>query len=334
MKNQATELELYHIVQKIREVGLEEHISQAAGRVIVSVVGDDSQLAARCLEILPGVEQIMNLSDQHKIVSKLTNPQGTEVEIAGQLFGGKRIQIIAGPCSVENISQMQLAAQGVKKAGCRVMRGGAFKPRTSPYDFQGLGVEGLVLLKEAAKEYDLPIVTELMDVRLLDTFLDLGVDAIQIGARNMQNYDLLKEVGRINKPIILKRGLSATIHEWLLAAEYIAIGGNQNIIFCERGIRTFETAYRNVLDVTAIAVVKKETHLPVIADPSHAGGKAWMVPSLAQAAIAAGADGLMLEMHPKPDEALCDADQALTPEELCTLMDRLQRIALAIDRNL
>lgn len=334
MKNQATELELYHVAQKIREVGLEEHVSQAAGRIIVSVIGEYSQLAARCLEILPGVEQIINLSDPHKIVSKLNNPQGTVVEVAGQLFGGKRIQIIAGPCSVENMSQMQLAAQGVKKAGCRLMRGGAFKPRTSPYDFQGLGVEGLVLLKEAAKKYDLPIVTELMDVRLLDTFLDWGVDAIQIGARNMQNYDLLKEVGRINKPIILKRGLSATINEWLLAAEYIAIGGNHNIIFCERGIRTFETAYRNVLDVTAIAVVKKETHLPVIADPSHAGGKAWMVPALAQAAIAAGADGLMLEMHPKPDEALCDADQALTPEELCTLMLSLQRIALAIDRNL
>ena len=206
------------------------------------------------------------------------------------------------------------------------MRGGAFKPRTSPYAFQGKGTEGLHMFRAAAAKFGLPIVTELMDVRMLETFLEYDVDVIQIGTRNMQNFDLLKAVGAVSKPVILKRGMSATISEWLMAAEYIAAGGNHNIIFCERGIRTFETAYRNVLDVTAIPVLKKETHLPVIVDPSHAGGKAWLVPSLARAALAAGADGLLVEMHPNPCEAWCDADQALTPLELASLMDSLAGI--------
>jgi 3-deoxy-7-phosphoheptulonate synthase len=249
-------------------------------------------------------------------------------------LGGNKIQIIAGPCSVETQQQMDLSAQYVSEAGCRLMRGGAFKPRTSPYTFQGTGVDGLDMFRKAASKFKLPIVTELMDVRMLDTFLKNDVDVIQIGTRNMQNFDLLKEVGRINKPVILKRGMSATISEWLMAAEYIAAGGNHNIIFCERGIRTFETYYRNVLDVTAIPVMKKETHLPVIVDPSHAGGKAWMVAALSQAAIAAGADGLLVEMHPNPPEAWCDADQALTPQELKKLMSVLGGIAAAIGRTL
>jgi len=229
---------------------------------------------------------------------------------------------------------MEASAMYVKEAGCRLMRGGAFKPRTSPYTFQGKGVEGLDLFRKAADKYDLPIVTELMDVRMLDTFLEYDVDVIQIGTRNMQNFDLLKEVGRTNKPVILKRGMAATISEWLMAAEYIAAGGNHNIIFCERGIRTYETYYRNVLDVTAVPVLKKETHLPVIIDPSHAGGKAWMVPALSRAAIAAGADGLLVEMHPKPCEAWCDADQALNPDELKSLMGELKGIAAVLGRSI
>ena len=214
-----------------------------------------------------------------------------------------------------------------------MMRGGAFKPRTSPYAFQGKGVDGLKLLKDAAARHGLPVVTELMDVRMLDTFLAQQVDVIQIGTRNMQNFDLLKEVGRVDVPVVLKRGMSATISEWLMAAEYIAAGGNHRIVLCERGIRTFETAYRNVLDVTAIAVLKRETHLPVIADPSHAGGKAWMVSALSCAAIAAGADGLLVEVHPNPSEAWCDADQALAPSEFCTLMDKLDCVAQAVGRS-
>ena len=220
------------------------------------------------------------------------------------------------------------------RAARSLMRGGAFKPRTSPYAFQGKGIEGLKLLKDAAASCKLPVVTELMDARMLDAFLEHGVDMIQIGTRNMQNFDLLKAVGGVSTPVILKRGMSATISEWLMAGEYIAAGGNHNIIFCERGIRTFETAYRNVLDVTAIAVMKRETHLPVIVDPSHAGGKAWMVPSLSCAAVAAGADGLLIEIHPTPKEAWCDADQALTPDEFAGLMHQLDAIARAVGREL
>jgi 3-deoxy-7-phosphoheptulonate synthase len=213
------------------------------------------------------------------------------------------------------------------------MRGGAFKPRTSPYAFQGKGVDGLRLLKDAAAGAQLPVVTELMDARMLDSFLAYGVDVIQIGTRNMQNFDLLKAVGQVPVPVILKRGMSATVSEWLMAAEYIAAGGNHNIIFCERGIRTFETAYRNVLDVTAIPVLKRETHLPVIVDPSHAGGKAWMVPALSLAAVAAGADGLLVEIHPSPKDAWCDADQALTPDEFKALMAQIKAVALAVGRD-
>jgi len=276
----------------------------------------------------------MHIVKQYKIVSRESHPESTVIDIGGIPLGGNKIQIIAGPCSVETQQQMDLSAQYVSEAGCRLMRGGAFKPRTSPYTFQGTGVDGLDMFRKAASKFKLPIVTELMDVRMLDTFLKNDVDVIQIGTRNMQNFDLLKEVGRINKPVILKRGMSATISEWLMAAEYIAAGGNHNIIFCERGIRTFETYYRNVLDVTAIPVMKKETHLPVIVDPSHAGGKAWMVAALSQAAIAAGADGLLVEMHPNPPEAWCDADQALTPQELKKLMGVLGGIATAIGRTL
>jgi len=229
---------------------------------------------------------------------------------------------------------MNAAADAVAASGAMLMRGGAFKPRTSPYAFQGKGVDGLALLQDAAARHALPVVTELMDVRMLDTFLEHGVDVIQIGTRNMQNFDLLKEVGRVDVPVILKRGMSATVNEWLMAAEYIAAGGNHKIILCERGIRTFETAYRNVLDVTAVAVLKRETHLPVIVDPSHAGGKAWMVPALSCAAVAAGADGLLVEVHPNPPEAWCDADQALTPAEFGALMGRLDALAQALGRRL
>ena len=256
------------------------------------------------------------------------------MDVKGHLIGGNHIQIVSGPCSVETPEQMKKSADGVKAAGVKLMRGGAFKPRSSPYSFQGAGLDGLDMFRKAANDSGLPMVTELLDVRHLDAFLEKEVDVIQIGTRNMQNFELLKEVGKINVPVILKRGMSATISEWLMAAEYIAIGGNHNIIFCERGIRTFETAYRNVLDVTAIPVLKKETHLPVIVDPSHAGGKAFMVPALSRAAIAAGADGLLVEMHPNPCEAWCDADQAITPDELKTLMKDLTAIAKVLGRSI
>jgi 3-deoxy-7-phosphoheptulonate synthase len=283
---------------------------------------------------LPGVEQALSIVKPYKIVGREWHPKDTVVDVKGHLIGGNHIQIISGPCSVETPEQMRKSADGVKAAGVKLMRGGAFKPRSSPYSFQGAGMDGLDMFRKAANDSGLPMVTELLDVRHLDAFLEKKVDVIQIGTRNMQNFELLKEVGKVNVPVILKRGMSATISEWLMAAEYIAIGGNHNIIFCERGIRTFETAYRNVLDVTAIPVLKKETHLPVIVDPSHAGGKAFMVPALSRAAIAAGADGLLVEMHPNPCEAWCDADQAITPEELKSLMKELTAIAKVLGRSI
>lgn len=334
MSSGATEQQIEGVVKKIREAGLDANISRGTERTVIGAIGDERKLEQEYFEALPGVEQAMHIVKPYKIVGREWHKQDSVIDIKGIPLGGKQVQIIAGPCSVETPEQMALAAQEVHAAGCRLMRGGAFKPRTSPYAFQGHGVEGLAMFRTAAEKYNLPIVTELMDARQLDTFLEYGVDVIQIGTRSMQNFELLKEVGKVNTPVILKRGMSATISEWLMAAEYIAAGGNHNIIFCERGIRTFETYYRNVLDVTAIPVLKKETHLPVIVDPSHAGGKAWMVPALSRAAIAAGADGLLVEMHPNPCEAWCDADQALNPQELKDLMVSLGVIAGAIGRTI
>ncbi len=303
MGRDVTDAEIGAVVKKLEANGLQANISRGIERTVIGAIGDERKLSEEMFTAFPGVESAMHIAKQYKIVSRESHKENTVIDIAGVKLGGNQIQIIGGPCSVETQSQMDLSAQYVHEAGCRLMRGGAFKPRTSPYTFQGKGVEGLDMFRKAASKYKLPIVTELMDIRMLDTFMEHDVDVIQIGTRNMQNFDLLKEVGRINKPVILKRGMSATISEWLMAAEYIAAGGNHNIIFCERGIRTFETYYRNVLDVTAIPVLKKETHLPVIVDPSHAGGKAWMVAALSQAAVAAGADGLLVEMHPNPCEA-------------------------------
>ncbi len=334
MNKDVTDDQIGVVVKKLKDAGLDANISRGIERTVIGAIGDERKLSEEMFTPLPGVESAMHIVKQYKIVSRESHPENTVIDIGGIQLGGKQIQVIAGPCSVETQQQMDLSAQYVNEAGCRLMRGGAFKPRTSPYTFQGKGIEGLDMFRKAASKFKLPIVTELMDVRMLDTFLENDVDVIQIGTRNMQNFDLLKEVGRINKPVILKRGMSATISEWLMAAEYIAAGGNHNIIFCERGIRTFETYYRNVLDVTAIPVMKKETHLPIIVDPSHAGGKAWMVAALSQAAIAAGADGLLVEMHPTPSEAWCDADQALTPQELKKLMGVLGGIATAIGRTL
>jgi 3-deoxy-7-phosphoheptulonate synthase len=319
---------------KIRAHGLAVHVSRGTERTLIGAIGDERALEPEMFDPMPGVEKSMHIVKQYKMVAREWHKANTVIDVGGIPIGGSTVQVIAGPCSVETMAQMEAAAAGARAGGARLMRGGAFKPRTSPYAFQGKGVEGLEMLRSSADAHGLPIVTELMDVRMLETFLQYDVDVIQIGTRNMQNFDLLKEVGRIKKPVILKRGMSATINEWLMAAEYIAAGGNHNIIFCERGIRTFETAYRNVLDVTAIPVLKRETHLPVIVDPSHAGGKAWMVPALSCAAVAAGADGLLIEIHPNPWEALCDADQALTPAEFATLMEKLGAIARAIGRDI
>lgn len=334
MRSNVTDEQIHSVEEKLKSLGLTANISRGVERTIIGAIGDERKIHKESLQALPGVEDVMRIVKPYKIVAREWHETDTIVDIKGIPLGGKTIQVIAGPCSVETQSQMDLAAEGVANAGCRLMRGGAFKPRTSPYAFQGKGEDGLKIFRQAADKYKLPIVTELMDVRLLDTFLEYQVEVIQIGTRNMQNFDLLKEVGKIHTPVILKRGLCATISEWLMSAEYIAAGGNHNIILCERGVRSFETAYRNMLDVTAIPVLKKETHLPVIVDPSHAGGKASLVPALAKAAIAAGADGLLVEMHPYPCDAWCDADQALAPDDLKRLMSEWQMIAQAVGREL
>ncbi len=334
MQPDAGDAEIEAVEAKIRAHGLAVHVSRGTERTLIGAIGDERALEPEMFDPMPGVEKSMHIVKQYKMVAREWHKANTIVDAGGVPIGGRTVQVIGGPCSVETADQMAAAAAGVKAAGARLMRGGAFKPRTSPYAFQGKGVEGLQLLRSAADGEGLPIVTELMDLRMLDTFLAYDVDVIQIGTRNMQNFDLLKEVGKIDKPVVLKRGMSATINEWLMAAEYIAAGGNHNIIFCERGIRTFETAYRNVLDITAIPVLKRETHLPVIVDPSHAGGKAWMVPALSCAAVAAGADGLLIEVHPNPCDAWCDADQALTPAEFSSLMQQLDAVAHAVGREL
>jgi 3-deoxy-7-phosphoheptulonate synthase len=332
MQPDAGDVEIDAVLTKIRSHGLDVHVSRGTERTLVGAIGDERKLDPEMFDPMPGVERSLHILKPYKLVAREWHKANTVIDIRGVPVGGPEVQVIAGPCSVETIPQMEAAAAGVAIMGARLMRGGAFKPRTSPYAFQGKGVEGLAMLKGAARRHGMPIVTELMDVRMLDTFLDNDVDVIQIGTRNMQNFDLLKEVGKVDVPVILKRGMSATISEWLMAAEYIAAGGNHRIMLCERGIRTFETAYRNVLDVTAVAVLKKETHLPVIVDPSHAGGKAWMVPALSCAAVAAGADALLIEVHPCPAEAWCDADQALSIEEFGALMKRLRALGEAMGR--
>ena len=334
LRPNASEHDLDQIVAQVTALGLTPHVSRGVSRTIIGCIGDEDRLREVPVLAFPAVETILPVEKPYKLAAREFVARDTEVTLGGAAVGDGAVHAIAGPCSVEGPDMLLETAEAVKAAGAVALRGGAFKPRTSPYTFQGKGVEGLELLRTAADAHGLPIVTELMDPRMLETFLQYDVDVIQIGTRNMQNFDLLKEVGRTTKPVVLKRGMSATISEWLMAAEYIAAGGNHNIIFCERGIRTFETAYRNVLDVTAVPVLKRETHLPVIVDPSHAGGKAWMVPALSCAAVAAGADGLLIEVHPNPCDAWCDADQALTLTEFATLMGQLGAVARAVGREL
>ncbi|AZN36152.1 3-deoxy-7-phosphoheptulonate synthase [Iodobacter ciconiae] len=330
MKYGASEAQIDAVVRKIHQSGLKEHLSRGAELTIIGVIGDEERLDPSRFAILPGVDRVNRVAKQYKIVSRSTHPDGTTIKVRGIEIGGEQVQIIAGPYAAESAQQMDLSADLLAAASCRLMRCGAFYSEPAPQK----GREALAWLKDAAARHQLPVVAELPDVRMLDAFMEYDIEMIQIGERNMQNLDLLREIGRINKPIILKRGVSATIVEWLMAAESIAAGGNHNIIFCEHGIRTFENAYRNVLDISAIAVLKQETHLPVMVDPSDACGKAWMVPALAQAAIAAGADGVLLDVHPCPAEARYAADQALSLAALMQLMAGLKPLVMALGRSL
>ena len=301
--------------------------------IILGLVGDTSKIDPCYIEANPYVERVMHVQEPFKKANRMFHPEDSIIDVNGNTIGGRKISIIAGPCSVETEEQIITVAEEVKKYGASFLRGGAFKPRTSPYSFQGLKYDGLELLKIAREKTGLPIVTEIMSPYDIEVFNE-NVDVIQVGARNMQNFDLLKALGKINKPILLKRGLSATIEELLMSAEYIMAGGNENVILCERGIRTFETYTRNTLDLSAIPAIKKLSHLPVIVDPSHAAGKWWMVEPLAKAAVAVGADGLIIEVHNDPQKAWCDGQQSIKPEVFSNIMNDLKIIAAAVGREI
>lgn len=333
MKPGTPEQEWKKIKENLEGRGYQINEIVGSGQTILGVIGDTSALDMNMLKVNECVDKVMRVQEPFKRANRSFHPEDSVIDVSGVKIGGRKLAVIAGPCSVENEKQIVGVAKSVKLAGATLLRGGAFKPRTSPYSFQGLKEEGLDLLKIARKETGLPIVTEIMSARMLERFVE-DVDLIQIGARNMQNFELLKELGRTNVPVLLKRGLSATIEEWLMAAEYIMAGGNDNVILCERGIRTFETYTRNTLDLSAIPAVKKLSHLPVIVDPSHAAGLWWMVEPMAKAAVAAGADGLIIEVHNDPEHALCDGAQSLKPERFARLMGELSGIAKIVGREL
>ena len=333
MSANATERNLNNVVKKIEALGLQTHISKGAERTIVGVIGDPKLIANLEMEMMAGVEKTVRVTEKYKLVSRDFHPANTVIDVDGVKIGGDELVVMAGPCAVENLEQLRESAKAVKDCGAKFLRGGAYKPRTSPYDFQGLGEDGLKLLRQVADEFDLKVVTEIVDsgdIELMENYADI----LQVGARNMQNFQMLKALGKCKKPVMLKRGLSATISEWLNAAEYIVSGGNENVIFCERGIRTYETFTRNTLDLSAVAAIKELSHLPIIVDPSHGTGRRPMVSPMSKAAIAAGADGLIIEVHPHPEIAKSDGNQSLTPQDFQTLMTELNSIAKAVGKKL
>jgi 3-deoxy-7-phosphoheptulonate synthase len=331
MKPNATEAQVDAVVEKIRSLGLHPHAIPGAQRTAIGITGNKGGLDPALFEGLPGVREAIRVSQPFKLVSREVKEEDTVVDVGGVAIGGGRLAVIAGPCSVESREQILEAARAVKTAGATLLRGGAYKPRTSPYEFQGLAEEGLKLLALAREETGLPVVTEAMDVETLPMVAEYA-DMVQIGARNMQNFSLLKQLGKIARPILLKRGPSSTVKEWLMAAEYVVAHGNPRVALCERGIRTFETATRNTLDLNAVPVLKSLTHLPVVVDPSHGIGLRAHVPAMARAAVAAGADALIVEVHPCPEKALSDGQQSLTAQEFATLMDQVRVIAGAVGR--
>jgi 3-deoxy-7-phosphoheptulonate synthase len=333
MQERATEDQIEKVVAHLVELGMDVHRSTGVSRTVLGAVGDDRQIDPRLIEMLDGVTEVLRVTEPYKLASRAFKPEGTVVTIGDVRVGGDEVIVMAGPCSAESDDQVNAVAAAVKKAGAKVLRGGAFKPRSSPYSFQGLGEEGLRMLRAAASQHDLKLVSEVMDISQIE-LVERYADIFQLGARNMQNFTLLRELGRARKPVLLKRGISATIEEWLLSAEYILAGGNTQVILCERGIRTFESYTRNTLDISAIPVVKKRSHLPIIADPSHGTGRRDKVAPMARAAVAAGADGLIIEVHCDPDHALSDGAQSLFPQQFDRLMAELRIIAPAIGRTI
>ncbi|BDF35623.1 3-deoxy-7-phosphoheptulonate synthase [Lachnospiraceae bacterium] len=317
----------------VKRRGLDTHIVVGQEMTIIGCIGDTTKIDAKLFEVDSSVDKVMHVQEPYKLANRAFHPEDSVVDISGVKVGRGHLALIAGPCSVESEEQVLEIASKAKESGANLLRGGAFKPRTSPYSFQGMGLDGLRILCEAKEATGLPIVTELMSPDHLDIFNE-KVDLIQIGARNMQNFDLLKQLGQLDRPILLKRGLNATYEEWIMSAEYIMASGNENVILCERGIRTFETYTRNTLDLQSIPVLRKLTHLPVVVDPSHAGGKWWLVEPMAKAAIAAGADGLMVEVHNDPESALCDGAQSLKPQKYDELLREVTQIAKVIGKNI
>ena len=334
LKQEAKNEDVTRIEQGVKEKGLEAHISKGENQTIIGLVGDTTKVDPESIEVDPAVEKVMHVSEPYKLANRAFHPEDSVIDVGGVKIGGGHLAVIAGPCSVESKEQVIEIAKAAKAAGANLLRGGAFKPRTSPYAFQGMGSAGLDILVAAKEATGLPIVSELMDAEYLDEFIE-KVDLIQIGARNMQNFELLKKVGQATKkPILLKRGLSATFQEWIMSAEYIMASGNPNVILCERGVRTFESYTRNTLDLQAVPVIKELTHLPIIVDPSHAGGKWWLVNPMAKASVAAGCDGLMIEVHNNPEKALCDGPQSLKPAKFEQLMKELKPIADAVGKEI
>ena len=332
MEERATEAQIESVVARLVELGMDVHRSTGVTRTVLGVVGKqrpDPEL----IEVLDGVHEVIRISEPYKLASRTFKPEGTVVTVGDVRIGGDEVIVMAGPCSAETEKQVRTTAAAVKRAGAKIFRGGAFKPRSSPYSFQGLGEEGLRMLHDAAKAENMALVSEVMDISQIP-LIEKYCDIFQVGARNMQNFTLLRELGYRRKPVLLKRGISATIEEWLLSAEYVLSGGNEDVILCERGIRTFETATRNTFDISAVPVVKKLSHLPIIADPSHGAGRRDMVAPMARAAVAAGADGLILEVHCDPDHALSDGAQSLGPEQFVEVMGQLRKIAEAVGRTL
>ena len=333
MQERATEAQVARVVAQLVEMGFDVHRSTGALRTVIGAVGGNRQGDPRLLEVLEGVQEVLRITEPYKLASRTFRQENTVITIGDLRIGGDEVVVMAGPCSAENEEQVEASAAAVKRAGAKVLRGGAFKPRSSPYSFQGLGEEGLRMLRAAADRHNLALVSEIMDMSQLDVIVKYS-HILQVGARNMQNFTLLRELGRARTPVLLKRGISATIEEWLLSAEYILAGGNTDVMLCERGIRTFESYTRNTLDISAIPVVKQLSHLPILVDPSHGTGRRDKVAPMARAAVAAGADGLLIEVHCDPDHAMSDGAQSLFPSQFDRLMAELRIIAPAIGRSI
>ena len=333
LKPGTTQKQVDHIIKEVKKLGLMPHVSRGVERTIIGVVGEEGILRAQPLEVFPGVEKVIPILKPYKLVSREYKPESTVIRFGRVRLGGKKVHVMAGPCAVEDRGLLKKIATRVKKSGATFLRGGAFKPRSSPYSFQGLGEEGLRYLREVGDATGLIVVTEVMDTRDV-SLVEKYADCLQIGARNMQNFNLLKEVGLAKKPVMLKRGLSSTIKEWLMSAEYIVSTGNPDVFLCERGIRTFEDATRNTLDLSAVPVIKSLSHLPIIVDPSHATGKRGLIEPMACAAVAEGADGIMVEVHPFPEKAKSDGAQALLPDRFDRLMSSMKGVARAVGREI